>query len=126
VTVPYVNTVITGGQAFDDTVYGLSKMLQAHPAPIVVWLNEFFGEIEKDGKDFEQSALYTENKKRIVGLVRFPRRNPDTFGKDMEMLVSSKMTFQDALEGTTFDVLPKHRLATIRDALYSQLEQIPF
>ena len=122
----YVHTVITGGQALDDTVYGLSKMLEAHPAPIVVWLNEFFGEIEKDGKDFEQSALYTENKKRIVGLVRIPRRNPDTFGKDMEMLVSSKTTFQDALEGTKFDVLPKHRLATMRDALYNQLEQIPF
>ena len=122
----YVHTVITGGQALDDTVYGLSKMLEAHPAPIVVWLNEFFGEIEKDGKDFEHSALYTENKKRIVGLVRIPRRNPDTFGKDMEMLVSSKTTFQDALEGTAFDVLPKHRLATMRDALYNQLEQIPF
>ncbi len=122
----FVHTVVTGGQALDDTVYGLSKMLQAHPAPIVVWLNEYFGDIQKDGKEFEQSAIYLENKDRILGLVRIPRRNQDTFGKDMEIMVSSKMTFEEAIEGQAFDVLPKHRLATMRDALFAQLDSIRF
>lgn len=48
----YIHCVITGGQALMDTISGLSNLIKQMPkeAKIIVWLNEFFGGIEIDGK----------------------------------------------------------------------------
>lgn len=43
-----IHSVLTGGQAFDDTQHGLAAILEVHPAPAVVWLNEYFGPVRRD------------------------------------------------------------------------------
>ena len=50
-----IHTVVTGGQALRDTLAGFASLAEQLPAEadMVVWLNEFFGEIETDGKTFE-------------------------------------------------------------------------
>lgn len=58
-------------------------------APVVVWENEFFGDVAKDGKRFVESKLYEKHKARIAGLVTLHKRDFDTFGKDLELLVST-------------------------------------
>jgi hypothetical protein len=120
----YIHSVLTGGQALNDTIAGLTAMLGAHPAPVVVWLNEFFGDVAKDGKDFADSALYKRERERIKGLVRIERRNQDTFGKDMELMVSKKLTFDEALQAEGFGVMPRQRLKTVKAALFEQLDAI--
>src|ERR1039457_1619920 len=82
--VVYIHSVITGGQALEDTLQGLTSMLVGQKAPVVVWVNEFFGEVERDGKKFEDTGLVKDYQKRIAGIVKIDRRNNDTFGKDME------------------------------------------
>lgn len=121
-----VHSVITGGQAFDDTLQGLSLMFESQDAPVVVWLNEFYGQVSRDGKTFTESGLYKDYKNRILGVVRIERGNADTFGKDMEMLGKNKLTFEEAFQSSLFGIMPRQRLKMVRDALYRQLDEIGF
>lgn len=121
-----IHSVITGGQAFEDTLQGLSIMLKSQKAPVVVWLNEFYGDVERDGRSFQESALYKDYQQRIRGVVRIEKGNPDTFGKDMEMLGKSKLTFDEALRSPAFGIMPRQRLKMVREALFSQLDDIGF
>jgi hypothetical protein len=121
-----VHSVITGGQAFDDTLKGLSLMFESQDAPVVVWLNEFYGQVTRDGKTFTESGLYKDYKGRIRGIVKIEKGNADTFGKDMEVLGKNKLTFDEALQSPLFGIMPRQRLKMVRDALYRQLDEIEF
>ena len=57
----YFHSVITGGQAVADTALGLRSLALGFPgAPIVVWLNPYFGEIRLDDRPFEEFKVYQE------------------------------------------------------------------
>lgn len=120
----YIHTVLTGGQAMEDTMIGLNSLLQSQSAPIVVWENEFFGEVAKDGKRFVESKLYDKNKDRIAGIVTIHKRNQDTFGKDVEMLVSNKLTFGQAMTSDIFTTMPRQRLKMIQKSIFEQLDHM--
>lgn len=122
----FVHSVLTGGQALADTWKGLAAMLASHPAPVVVWINEFFGDARFEGVDFTESSLFKKNKERIAGVVRFEARNPDTFGRDLIDMASRKLTFDEAIASPDFGLMPKQRLKTVRSALHLQLDQIGF
>src|SRR3954451_22027885 len=80
----YVHTVITGGQALLDTVNGFRSLAQSTTDQnVIVWINEYFGRVERDGKTFPDMAAYTENAGKVLGSVHIPKRNPDTFGRDV-------------------------------------------
>lgn len=117
----YIHTVLTGGQAMDDTLMGLNALLSTQAAPVVVWENEFFGEVTRDAKRFTDSKLYEKNKGRIAGIVTLHKRNQDTFGKDMELLVSNKLTFDEAMSSPVFSLMPRQRLKIIQKSVFEQL-----
>lgn len=117
----YIHTVLTGGQAMDDTLTGLNALLTTQAAPVVVWENEFFGEVARDAKRFTDSKLYEKNKARIAGIVTLHKRNQDTFGKDMELLVSNKLTFDEAMASPVFSLMPRQRLKIIQKSVFEQL-----
>lgn len=122
----FIHSVVTGGQAFSDTLQGLAVMLQEQTAPVVVWLNEFYGAIERDGKTFQQSALYADFKQRIRGIVTVEKGNADTFGRDMELMGKNKLTFDQALESPLFGIMPRQRLKMVRETIFRQLDDIGF
>jgi cellulose biosynthesis protein BcsQ len=122
----YIHTVLTGGQAMEDTMIGLNALLLTQPAPIVVWENEFFGEVAKDGKRFLASSMYEKNRHRIKGIVTIHKRNSDTFGKDLEMMIKEKMTFEEALSSHLFTVMPRQRLKMIKTSLFDQITAVGF
>lgn len=122
----YIHTVLTGGQAMDDTMIGLNSLLVSQSAPLVVWENEFFGEVAKDGKRFVESKLFEKNKARIKGIVTIHKRNQDTFGKDLEMLVKNKMTFSEAMTSDIFTTMPRQRLKLIQKSIFEQLDHVGF
>jgi hypothetical protein len=120
-----VHSVVTGGQALADTVHGLSSLLSQMPASaqIVVWLNEYFGPIERDGRPFDQLGVYKENKDRIHGVVRLDRQTSDTFRKDLESLLDAKLTFAEALdpESDRFGLMPRQRLTQMRRTIFERI-----
>jgi hypothetical protein len=120
-----MHTVITGGQALLETVDGFAALAKSlHDRSLVVWLNEFFGPIQRDGKAFDQFKAYQANADKVLGFVRWTARNPDTFGRDMRELLQSRLTLREAIDSPTSNIVSKQRYKIVRDDLWQQLGQI--
>lgn len=123
----FVHTVITGGQALLDTLNGFHELAQtADEKNIVVWVNEFFGKVEADGKKFSEMAAYLENTEKVCGAVLIAKRNQDTFGRDVEEMIAAKLTFQEAVAAGRLPIMAKQRLKVVQRDLFEQLDQIVF
>jgi len=121
----YVHTVITGGQALDDTLKGFGELAEtADRRMVVVWLNEFFGRIESAGKTFAEMAVYKQNEAKVVGSVGIPRRTPDTFGRDVEEMIALKYTFDEAIRSSDATIMTKQRLRVVQRDLFGQLDAL--
>lgn len=118
-----IHTVITGGQGLRDTLTGFKSLATQLPgeAGIVVWLNEYFGPIQADGRSFEQMKVYTENKSRVRGIVTLRQQNRDTFGRDVEDMLNARQTVEEAIGSTKVALMAKQRLQTFRRGLWQQL-----
>jgi hypothetical protein len=121
----YVHTIITGGQALGDTLKGFKSLADSSAERnIVVWLNEYFGVIERDGKTFTDMQAYKDSESKVFGLVQIAKRNPDTFGRDVEEVITRKRTFEDAIRNGTATVMSKQRLKMVQRDLFDQLDQL--
>ncbi|EPE9975054.1 nucleotide-binding protein [Providencia stuartii] len=118
-----IHTVITGGQAIRDTLAGFASLVEQMPgnAEIIVWLNEFFGDIEAEGKTFEEMKVYQQNKDRVRGIVRIARQTGSTFGEDVKLMLDSKLTFDEVAVSEDFKLMAKSRLAKIKNSIFEQL-----
>lgn len=118
-----VHTVVTGGQAIMDTLTGFDQLANQLPesAQMVVWLNEYFGDILAEGKSFEEMRTYQTNKHRVKGLVRIKRYTGETFGKDMEMMLDRKLTFDEAVSSSDFGLMAKQRLTMMKRDIFNQI-----
>lgn len=119
-----IHTVLVGGQAFSDTISGLQALLGSTNAPIVVWENEFFGAVERDGRRFINSSLYSRNCDRIAGIVTLRRNNAALAGQDIANLGMQGLTFEEAINSPEWGRMPKHRLRAVWNDYISQLEPI--
>jgi hypothetical protein len=121
-----VHPVVTGGQALFDTLNGLDSLATqfSKSAGIIVWLNEYFGDIIHDNKPFESMKIYQKHRERLNGLIRIPRQNPDTFGRDVEEMLNSKLTFAEAIGNGQFTMMAKQRLRMVQKAIYGQLDLV--
>jgi hypothetical protein len=62
----YVHTVITGGQALFDTLNGFSQLAESTTEQnIIVWVNEYFGRVEEDGKKFADMKVFHDPRNGI-------------------------------------------------------------
>ncbi|MFS2012869.1 P-loop NTPase [Azospirillum sp. CT11-132] len=118
-----VHTVVTGGQAIMDTLTGFDQLACQLPESVqmVVWLNEYFGDIQAGGKSFEEMKTYQINKHRVIGLVRIKRYTGETFGKDMEMMLDRKLTFDEAVRSPDFGLMAKQRLTMMKRDIFQQI-----
>ena len=120
-----IHVPLTGGQALNDCITGLVQILKSLKAEVVVWLNDFRGNVEQE-KPFDQFKVYKEFKDQIIGIVHIPNRNPDTFGKDLEEMTSKNLSLSEAITSDTFGLMPRQRLKTVQRDLWQQLDKIPF
>jgi len=122
-----VHTVITGGQALEDTLKGFSEIAAtSSDRSIVIWLNEYFGRIEQNGKTFLEMAVCKENQQKILGSIGIPKRNQDTFGRDIEEMIALKQTFNEAIQSSDFRIMSKQRLKVVQRDLFEQLDTLAF
>jgi hypothetical protein len=123
----FVHSVITGGQALNDTLVGFEQLAESmREKNIVVWLNEYFGAVLQDGSPFREMAAYKRHAGKVHGSVAIVRRTADTFGRDVEEMICNKMTFDEALNGSGFTIMAKQRLRVVQRDLFEQLDAIPF
>jgi hypothetical protein len=88
---------------------------------LIVWLNEHFGRIAQDGKDFYDMEIYRRHKARIYAVISLPQRTASTFGADMADMMRRHLTFDEAIASPDFSVMAKSRLARIRKDVFDQL-----
>ena len=120
----FIHTVVTGGQALYDCVTGINDLARniAADNKIVVWLNEYFGDITMDGKGFSEFKAYKNNKDKIASVVKIPRKNPQTFGVDLSNLFSCHQTFAEASADDALGIMVKHRLALWWNEMCAELD----
>jgi hypothetical protein len=121
----FVHTVITGGQALGETLSGFNQLAETTVhRNVVVWLNEYFGPVKKDGASFEEMAVFERHKNKVHGSVAIVRRNADTFGRDVEEMISRKQTFDEAVTRADFTIMAKQRLRVMQRDLFDQLDAL--
>ncbi|MBN9657082.1 MAG: conjugal transfer protein TraL [Acidobacteria bacterium] len=121
----FVHCVITGGQALTDTLTGFAKLAETTPdRNVVLWVNEYFGRVERDGKPLSELPVYRDHVDKVWGSVAIPKRNRDTFGRDVEDLLRRKMTFRQAFEGADFPIMVRQRLKVVQRELFEQLDSL--
>ena len=121
----FVHTVIAEGQALKDTLSGLDEIAETTSGRnIVVWVNEYFGEVESGGKKFEDMAVCVRHKEKFAGAILIPQHNPQTWGEDVREMLERRMTFREAIESQHFSLVAKQRLQILRREIYEQLDQI--
>jgi hypothetical protein len=121
----FVHSVIAGGQALTDTLNGFERLAQTTTEKnVIVWLNEYFGEVANDAKPFEEFRVAQEQAHKLLGTVVIRERNPHTYGDDMRQMLAKRLTFDEAIRLGEFSLVSKQRLTIIRRELFEQLDRI--
>jgi len=115
-----VHTVLEGGQGMNDTLQGLN-VLAKYFNNIFVWQNQYYGEISYEGKKFEETKVYKNNSKKIFGIAVIGDRSRDTFGKDIELMLKNKLTFDEVKTDARFQIMSKQRLNIFKKDIFNQL-----
>lgn len=124
------HVVIVGGDNMEGTVAGFADIVSKFGkyAQIIVWLNPFFGKIERDGKVFDEFSVVRENMSHITAILRFPDFPKDTFGKSFARLQKDRLTFaqvcdvEQAPQG--YDLMTRHRIGMIRKKIFEMLNAL--
>jgi hypothetical protein len=123
----YIHIPISAGEMLNDTLLGFKTLAaSATERTLVVWINEYFGPVEREGKTFSQMQVYLENQDKVVASVGIRERARDTFGKSIQLMRENKLTFGEAIGSEGFGLMDRHRLGMVRAELFDQLEQTPF
>lgn len=124
----YVHIPISGGEMLNDTLLGFKTLAEtAAEKSLVVWINEYFGPVAREGKTFDQMQVYLDNREKVLTSIAIPQRPPDTFGENIRRMREKKMTFDEAIRTTPeFYLVEKSRLFRVRNELFEQLELTPF
>ena len=121
----FIHSIITGGQSLSDTLSGLEAVAETtREKNIVVWLNEYFGPVLQDGAGFADMPVCKKHANKLHGSVALARRTADTFGRDMEEMISRKLTFDEAVKAADFTIMTKQRLLVVQRDLFEQLDRI--
>ena len=121
-----VHTVITGGQALQDTMTGFVNLVEQFPAEcqFAVWLNPYWGAVEFEGKTFEQMRAYTANKDRVSAIIHIPTLKAETYGRDLEDLLRTRRTFAEALDDPDLTIMTRQRLKIVQRQIFEQLNSV--
>jgi hypothetical protein len=85
------------------------------------------GEIEREGKTFDQMQVFLNNREKVLTSIGIPQRSPDLYGSDIRHMRERKLTFDEAIsEDPEFNIVEKYRLNRVRRELLEQLVQTPF
>lgn len=123
----YIHVPIAGGEMLNDTLLGFKTLAEsASEQNLIVWINEYFGSVERDGKTFNQMQVYLDNQRKVLTAIAIPQRSPDTFGHTIRCMREKKLTFEEAIKSEEFFIVDKSRLFRVQTELFAQLEQMPF
>ena len=111
----------------NDTLLGFKTLAESAPdRNLVLWINEYFGPVARDGKTFNQMQVYLDYQDKILASVGIPKRSSDTYGETVRTMREKKLTFAEAIASPEFMLVQKSRLHIVRRELFEQLEKTSF
>jgi hypothetical protein len=123
----YVHIPISGGEMLNDTLLGFKTLAEtAAERSLVVWINEYFGPVARDGKSFNQMQVYLDNREKVLTSIGIPQRPADTYGENIRRMRELKLTFGEIGMSPDFYLVEKCRFRIVQRELFEQLEQTPF
>ena len=69
-------------------------------------------------------AAYKDSADKVFGSVHLTRRNQDTFGRDLEEVISRKLTVDEAIKDGLFSIMTKQRLKVMQRDWFEQLDRL--
>ena len=119
-----LHTVIVGGEAMQDALDGLEFLNQSFPGiPIVAWLNPLFGAVEEDGVPFAEmpEAKIIGKRLSIVDLPNYAGGRASTFGRDLQRALVQHLTFSEAREAFSGEVMVAWRMEMMQDRFFEAI-----
>lgn len=121
----YIHTIVGGGDTMSDTANGFHSIATGLDGVLVLWLNEFFGDMTtSDGKSFFETKVYKFHESRLAGLVTLYKRNSTTFGDDIKRMTTRRLTVSEVMNSPEFSIMEKQRIGTFSREVFAQLEKI--
>jgi hypothetical protein len=121
----YVHCVVSGGEMLSDSLLGFDTLASSTPdRNVVVWINEYFGPVARDGKTFDQMNVFQKHADKLLGSIGIPQRSADTFGATVLLMREKKLTFEEAIQSDQFMLAQKARIQIVRRDLYEQLDKL--
>ncbi|WP_324729644.1 conjugal transfer protein, TraL family [Pseudomonas chlororaphis] len=125
----FIHSIVTGGQAKDDTVTGLLSLIDLVKssktnAKIVVWQNEFLGIPEFHGKSLAEMPWIKNNSDIIQGIVTIADRNSDAYATDIRMMSEMHLTCREVMESDQFGLMAKSRIRRVFTDIYDELDRV--
>lgn len=120
-----VHVPIVGGQAMEDTLMGLNAVISELHCEVIVWINNYWGDVQLENRSFEDLKVYKNHADKITTVIRLKNYNPDTFGKDIREMTSKHLTYEQYLNSEKYTLMPKQRIKMVRTDIFTQLLQAP-
>jgi CobQ/CobB/MinD/ParA nucleotide binding domain len=121
----YVHCVVSGGEMLSDSLLGFDTLAKSTPdRNVIVWINEYFGPVARDGKTFDQMNVFQKHADKVLGSIGIPQRSADTFGATVLLMREKKLTFEEAIQSDQLMLAQKSRLHIVRRDLYEQLDKL--
>lgn len=118
----YIHTVVGGGAELADTRGGFDDVARNIDAPVVLWLNEHFGDLE----DFLHGPEIKAHEAKIAGVVLLEDRTKDTYGADIKRMTKEKLTIREVMESPEYKIMEKQRIRVVQKAVFEQLDKAEF
>jgi hypothetical protein len=119
-----IHTVVTGGQALDETVAGFWQLAGQFPEQVsfVVWLNPYWGPVTRERHDFEHFEEYIDRKDQVSAIVRMPQL-AELFRRDLSDMLQRRLTFDQALQMPSFTVITRQRLIMTKRNFFQLMDR---
>lgn len=123
----YLHGVIGGGDTYASTVVGFNDLVANTDAPVVLWLNEHFGDLSDDnGTPFVETDEFKQHRDKLCGAIVLHKRNPQTYGADIQRMTKARLTVDEVLSSPDFAIMEKQRLRTFAKDVFEQITKVQF
>jgi len=120
-----IHSIVGGGDTLHDTVTGFVTTARATNAALVLWENEYFGLLQTaSGKRFTESQTYQDHAHKLLGRVRLPLRNSDSFAADIKKVNTARLTLDEVMLNEKFNLMEKQRIKIVYEDVFEQLDRV--
>lgn len=121
-----IHCVLNAGVALEATINELVQIIENFQAPvkIVIWLNQNNGQLNKfEGRNIEDLKAI-KNNSQIIGILRTPIWQANTFAIDMKNMFERKQTFDQAMNDASLPIMERQRIRQAKKILFDQVNLI--